>query len=101
MTGVLHKCCIKEISLKNMQMHIYSCLCIGIITVKQEHKDVEIYIIDKILTRFHPSYLYNIQSRKQWICLLKRVINGTPLDRKETCHYERHYLIGHPLPEGL
>ena len=46
-----------------MQMHIYSCLCIGIITVKQEHKDVEIYIIDKTLTRFHPSFFvyYSVQ----------------------------------------
>ena len=55
-----------------MQMHIYSCLYIGIITIKQEHKDVEIYIIDKTLTRFHPSFLYIIQSRKQWATPLYR-----------------------------
>ena len=63
LTGVLHKSCIMEIGLKNMHMHIYSCLCIGIITVMQEHKGVEIYIIDKTLTRFHPSFFvyYSVQ----------------------------------------
>jgi hypothetical protein len=54
LTGVLHKCCIREIGLKNMQMHIYSCLCIGIITVGQENKDVEIYIIDKNTHQISP-----------------------------------------------
>ena len=47
MTGVLHRYRIKEISLKNMQMHIYSCLYAGIMTTEQENKDVEIYIINK------------------------------------------------------
>ena len=36
-----------EIGLKNMHMHIYSCLYAGIMTTEQENKDVEIYIIDK------------------------------------------------------
>ena len=52
-----------EIGLKNMHMHIYSCLYAGIMTTEQENKDVEIYIIDKTLTRFHPSFFvyYSVQ----------------------------------------
>ena len=66
MTGVLHRCCIKEISLKNMQMHIYSCLCISIITVKQEHKDVEIYIIDKN-THHNPPLIFVYYSKQKTV----------------------------------
>ena len=55
-----------EIGLKNMHMHIYSCLYADIMTTEQENKDVEIYIIDKN-THHNPPLIFVYYSKQKTV----------------------------------